>query len=173
MTAEKTTTPKKTPPSTRWYARFARWFASTWIGRKTAEWWRRSGNTKPIKWRHLFSGVAMLAALGLLVVALIQSVANENVAQDRRAQDEKIYNGQVQDYRDAISTRALCLNGVENSHKNRDMWERTVKLLDDAGLADAAAYLSQGELLLSPARTTAECPPEPTAPSIPASLTGH
>lgn len=119
MTAE-TTTPKMTPPSTRWYARFARWCANTWIGRKTREWWQRSGNTKPIKWRHLFGGVAMLGALGLLIVALIQSVANDNVRQDRAAAAEQVYQTALLDYQRAAASHSFCLDAAETRVDGRN-----------------------------------------------------
>lgn len=112
MTVETTTSPKKNPPSTRWYARCARWCASTWIGRKATSAWRRSGNTKPIKWRHLFGGILVLGALGMIVVALIQAVADTNVRQDRDTAAEQVYQAALIDYQRNVAEHAFCLDAA-------------------------------------------------------------
>lgn len=162
-TTSPTTTSTPSPPSSNDSGRSR----VPWIVRKIISGWSRSGNTKEFTWREIFAALAVLGAVGGLVVALIQSVADTNVRQDRESAEQRIYSAELQTYNDATEARNLCLNSVDASLRNRDMWERTVTLLHGANLDDAADYLSAGALLNTPPRTRDECGDPPVMPDPP------
>jgi hypothetical protein len=90
------------------------------MGRTIRGWWRRSDNIKPVKWRHIFLGIAMLGALGLLIVALIQGVANDNVRQDREAALEQVYQSALVDHQKAVADYSFCLSAATDRVDTRD-----------------------------------------------------